>query len=210
MSDCNCFHWDNVPAVRLCEPHHKYHIGGKQLASVSSVLRSTLPITPGYAAASPDVVENARLRGVSCDTLFSAYVNGTLDEIPQGTRLDVWDPLSKDGLLQRLIPWWDRLGIRNAQAQVTLNDDEIAGTADVVTPDCIFDLKTVHTLQPSYELQLGGYLDLDAVNGDIKKAAIIHVTRRFHEPKLVWLDEHRCHADWFTVREMWRLIRRMK
>jgi len=174
---------------------------------VSSVIRSTWPVPRDFSRADPAVLENARLRGVETDELFCRYIGGTLDEIPAGTRKDVWNPDTGTGLLQKLIPWWDKQGL-TARTQVILHDDEIAGTADIVTDDMIMDLKCTYNLESTYELQLAAYLDLDKSPGTTKRIAIIHCTERFDEPRLVVLPQAQCFFDWGVLRDMWAMVRR--
>lgn len=201
-ANCNCLHWDSVPVVRLCEPHHKYHIGGKELASVSSVVRSIIPTD--YSAVNPEILENARHRGIAVDEVLSAYINDELTEIPSGIRED------SSAMLERLIPWFVKQGFAGAEAQVCVNDDEVAGTIDIITDDWILDLKTVSSLQPSYGLQLGGYYDLASGSGRRKyRLGVIHMRKDFRVPKLVEYDAAECLDRWTIVRDCWQLKREL-
>lgn len=202
---------------------HQYFRGLKQLASVTTVLRSTWPVKPDFSAADSGVIENARERGSDTDALFSAYVNGTLTEIPAGTRLDVYNPEPPhDGLLQKLMKWWDKSPVyRNgASAQVILADDEVAGTCDVLTrrhetadpniltAPTILDVKCTYDIEPTYPIQLGLYgLLYEAMYGVLPLMGIVHVTKRFAEPKVIAVGPEAI-DDAITVRAMWRMVNR--
>lgn len=216
---CNCGFADISDTIQMCACHI-YWIHGTPRTSVTSVIRSTWPIPKNFKEADPAVIENARHRGSETDALFSAYINGTLREIPAGTRLDVYDPNQPHaGLLQKLMKWWDKQGIR-ARTQVMLHDDAIAGTADIVPPGAVWDLKCTHNLEASYEAQLGayGHLALNVMAGnDVRRRgqffkmpdlAIIHVTARFPEPRLVEIDAERAIDDWLALRRVFKIGQR--
>ncbi len=196
---CSCTLWDAADtSVRRCDEHHRYWLGPKELASVSSVLRSTWPIAPDFSKADPAVLDNAKDRGIVVDALFSAYVNGTLTHIPAGTRSDAV------ALFMKLRKWWDNRPERYlAKAQVILADDEIAGTCDIQTPELILDIKATYNVEPVYSIQLGAYASLQ---GDQPEIGILHVTERFPEPKLIVLNTGDCLHDWEILRSMWRMV----
>lgn len=189
--------------VVRCEEHHRYFRDGKELTSVTKVLKSTWPVKPDFSRADPAVIENARDRGKEVDALFSSYVNGTLWIVPMGTRRDSWE------LLDRLIKWWDRLGVK-AQAQVILADDEVAGTCDIKPPSIIWDLKCTYNIEATYPVQLGMYAILDShATGKLPgELGIIHCTERFKEPKLIDVPMSDAMHDAEIVRQMYRLVSR--
>lgn len=191
--------------VRFYECCHSYYRGDRRLTSVTSVLKSTWPEKPDFSAAPDGVIESARERGTEVDALFSAWLAGTLDAIPAGTRED-----SKD-LLLKLIPWWQETDYREARAQIVLADDEIAGTADIVTESAVFDLKTTYNLEPTYRLQVGGYCHLyEAEYGELPETCgIIHLTKRFPEPKCIVYDPVTVVSEFRVVLTMWRLTQRL-
>ena len=180
--------------------------GDVRLTGVTSVIKSVIPTD--YSGVDPAVLENARLRGVELDALFSAYVSGTLTEIPAGTRKDVYDPDTGDGLLQKLMPWWDAQGFGLVRTQVMLADDTVAGTCDILGAEMILDLKAVSKLQPTYGLQLGAYFEL-ADDAGIKTLGVIHVTAALKTPKLVRYDVEQCFSDWTAIRRAWSVAKRL-
>lgn len=188
--------------VRLDPESHVYYRGLQKLTSVSRIIKTFMPTD--FSAVDPAVLENARSRGIELDTLFCQYVEGTLRKIPAGTRRDVFDPDTKDGLLQKLMPWWDRLGIK-ARTQVTLADEDTAGTCDLLSDEWIFDLKCVSQLQPSYELQLGGYR---ALHGGTRRIAVIHIKKDMREPKLIEFAGFDCERDFRCIRDAYRVVTR--
>lgn len=194
--------------VRQCLEHHRYWRGDKELMSVTKVIKGTWPLKPDYSRAKPEVLENARDRGVVVDALFSAYINGTLDKIPAGTRTDAKD------LFLKLMKWWDKNG-EPARAQVILADGEIAGTCDILTRNRILDVKCTYNIEATYPLQLGAYADLysetylDIWESEGPPAlGILHVTERFAEPKLIEFSSEEVEEDWRTLRDTWRMVKR--
>lgn len=203
IEQCNCSLWlpeDNT--VRFCSSHHSYRRGAKKLVSVTSVIRFMWPLKPDFSKAPPEVVENARDRGNVTDYLFSSYVNGTLDRIPRGTRQDAVE------LFFKVRRWFDSRKHENAKAQVILADQDIAGTCDLLTDDYIYDLKATHDVEPVYPIQLAAYAQLHfaTFQKPVKGIGIIHVTKRFAEPRIIKLDLTSTLQDWVTLREMWNLV----
>lgn len=171
---------------------------------MSKVIRSTWPLKPDFSKADPAVIENARDRGIVVDTLFSAYVNGTLDCIPRGTRQDAVE------LFFKVRRWWDSRKHANAKAQVILADNDLAGTCDVWDDDEVYDLKATHDIEPVYPLQLAAYAELHfaTFQRPVKKLGIIHVTKRYAEPKIIRVDLASTLQDWQTMRQMWSMVQR--
>ncbi len=205
IAACNCTLWDTKDtSVRFCAEHHRYHRGPKQLVSVSKVLRSTWPIVPDFSAAKPEVIENARDRGVVVDQLFSSYVMGGLDRIPRGTRQDSVE------LFFKVRRWWDNRKHGQVQSQAILADEEIAGTCDVLDDDEIYDLKCTYEIEKTYPLQLAAYgqLHFSTFQKPVKSLNIIHVTKRYAEPKIIKVDIPSTLQDWMTLREMYRMVQR--
>jgi hypothetical protein len=206
MSACTCATVGPESELRFHDCHHVYKRGDRELPSVSSVIRAVWP--PSYSGVSDAVLENARERGVEVDAMFSAWVNGGFGEIDvTGYRNDAV------ALTKKLINWWVDANMpmtADVRCQVQCDDGEIAGTADIVTLDAVYDLKTVYSLLPTYPIQLGGYVSLirDGVLLASDKAAIIHVTERFKEPKLIEYDVPSILRDWATTRDFYNLTRR--
>lgn len=205
LSSCVCQTIGAPAEVRLCEEHHAYWRGDRRLTSVTAVVKGMWPEKPDFSAAPEGVIENARERGVEVDTLFTAYLRGKLHEIPAGTREDSAD------LFMKLVRWWEKRSGMEADAQVILADDEIAGCADIVPPKAVYDLKTTYDLEPTYSLQVGGYCHLyEAQYGVLpEECGIIHLTKRFAEPKLVKFEVMTVVSEFRIVRDMWRLTRRL-
>lgn len=184
----------------ICSDHHRYFRDGRELTSVSNVLRSVWPVKPDYASAPPEVLENARERGSAVDALFSAYVIGKLQRIPAGTRADVVE------LFQKLRAWWDvEHATSAASSQVILADDAIAGTCDVIIGGGIFDLKSTYEVDPSYPLQVGlyGLLYESMYKRPPDALGIIHVTKRYAKPKVVALPVAETMRDAALIRDTW-------
>jgi hypothetical protein len=198
---CACVEWNPVVAngVRFCAPHHKYWRGAKELVAVSRLIKSVWPVVEPEIA--PHILENARNRGVELDTLFSAYVAGTLKVIPKGTRQDVVDLFEK-----QLQPWWDKQGIRNARTQVLLADNHVAGTCDLMFENTIWDLKCVYSLRDIYPLQVGMYALTSS--SPVDSLGLIHVHKRFKEPQFVDVPAVQAIEDALIVRSMYFMVQR--
>ncbi len=203
LDTCCCTVWDATDTqVRQCPEHHRYWRGPKELVSVTKVLKNTWPIKPDFSQARPEVLENARDRGVVVDDLFSRYVNGALDRIPAGTRQDAVQ------LFFKLRRWWDGRKHEEPKAQVMLADDDLAGTCDVLDGDSMYDVKATYNIEKIYPIQLGGYAQLHfaSFQRPIKKLGIIHVTERYPEPKIIAVDMAEALQDWMILRQMHELV----
>lgn len=199
--------------VVLCPDHHQYHREGRQLASVSSVLRGVWPEKPDYSNAPADRLENARDRGVEVDALFCAWIEGRLERVPAGgARVD------SAALLWKLCTWWriEHSG-HSATTQVILADHDMAGTCDLIIGNGdpvigggVWDLKTTYNIEPSYALQVGLYgLLYEAQYGIAPEAlGIIHLTERFKVPKVINLPVAETMADAALIRDTWRMAQR--
>lgn len=192
VSTCKCVSFDGGVSLRFCEAHHRFYKGPKELASVTSVLKACWPVKPNWAAADPATLENARERGILVDDLFSAYVAGRLTKIPAGTREDSIE------LFFQLKEWYDDLGVSCGASQVMLSDDDIAGITDVVIDGFIWDVKTVFSLDPQYEIQVGAYADMyeHQFRDRPRGIGIVHVNKRFKKPQIFELDLKGCSSDW--------------
>lgn len=182
---------------------HTYTKDGAQLTSVSTIVKRFFPMDPGI---SPDVLENARDRGVAVDSLLCAWLAGTLTEIPAGTRQDAKE------LFLKLVDWWPKQGFGEAKTQVMMDDGEIAGTCDLLIGEAIFDLKCTYEVQPEHSVQLGGYGQLFECNNEYlrppKRLAVIHVTARNKEPKLIDYEPSTAISEFRVLRDAYRLITR--
>lgn len=189
-------------AVTFCAEHHRYRRGDKELVSVTKVLGACWPVKPDYSAAPPEVLENARERGVIVDSLVSPYVEGRLAKIPAGTRTDAVE------LFWKFKEWWDaqRHQPQSVRSQVIVADDNVAGQADIVPPESIYDLKTTYAIEPKYALQLGAYADLaeTTLGARPEYLGIIHLTAR-QPVKLIRLNVDECVRDWRMLRAVWMM-----
>lgn len=191
--------------VTFHECHHVYKRGDKELDSVTRVIKACFPVKPSYFDAQPDVLENARERGIAVDRLVTAYLRGTLTAIPAGTRQDATTLFFK---VKAWLDSWECKGV----PQVIVADEDIAGTADIVTTEGgIWDLKTTYNVsEPTYELQLGLYaLLFKAQFGELpSRIGIIHLTERFAAPRIVPLDVKQCVQDAAMIRDVWLMAQR--
>jgi hypothetical protein len=199
---CNCGFADVSPVVQLC-PCHRYWRDGKELTSVSAVLKRFIPVD--YSAVDPGVLENARERGVEVDQLFCQYLAGKLDAIPAGTRSD------SAKLLERLIAWWSKQGYSHAETQVIVADDDFAGTLDIFVDGVIIDLKTVSKFQPTYELQVGAYGELmQRPSFGVSSLGVLVVNAReitYHDVPITAIRDWRLLAETYLMaqrRKLWQ------
>lgn len=202
---CTC---DSIGAdpsvVTFCQACHIYRRGDRRLTSITRMLKSVWPLKPDFSSAPEGVIESARDRGVEVDQLFSSYLSGTLTAIPAGTRQDSAE------LLMKLIAWWEKQPMRKAEAQFILADEELAGCVDIMPPRIIYDLKTTYDLEPTYSLQVGGYCHLHEKQfGELpEECGIIHLTKRFAEPKLVRYEVMTAVSEFRVMLDFWRLVQR--
>jgi hypothetical protein len=193
---CTCSEIRERDKLHMCIACHIYWINDKQLTSVSRILKDCFPAT--YDGVAPEVLENARDRGVQLDALISAYVVGKLTEFPVGTRHDVID------LFEKFQGWWDRQGFKTIEAQVVVHDSEVAGTIDLRADGFKFDVKCTYDLLYTHHIQIGGYSQLD----ENPTGAIIHITKRLKAPRIIETPTQ-AYEDWMTTRDFWKLKRRM-
>lgn len=190
--------------LRQCAEHFHIWNGDKRLASVGRIIRDCWPAPERMPPA--DVLENARHRGEQTDDLFSAYVLGRLTCIPAGTRKDVYDP-NGDGLLQKLMRWFDKQRFTSVQAQVLLGGTDHGGVMDLRLDGMAVDLKSVYDIDAKHIMQVAGYHQIDPLATASKGAAILHVTERYKEPRLIPL-ESRDYDDWLVMLAHWRMLQR--
>lgn len=204
---CACWAMPTYPdSVWQCKDCHVIRRGAKRLVSVGRVIHAVWP--PPERPIDPDVLENARWRGEQADVLFGLYVTDRLYSIPRGTRTDVYNPLPPhNGLLQKLIRWYDKQGFTSVESQVVLAAGDYCGVCDLRLDGMWVDLKSVYDLRPEHYIQIGGYCWL-ADQGDKQSAALLHCTERFAEPKLVKLAVSDIVQDFKTVKSMYELIKR--
>src|SRR5262245_39595628 len=111
--------------VRLCEEHHRYWKGGKELVSVSEIIRSTWAFKSNFSQAKPSVLANALSRGIQVDRLISKYLSNDLKVLPKGTRFDAAQ------LFLKFRRWWFDHKHGDIQTQVLVHDDSVGGMMDI-------------------------------------------------------------------------------
>lgn len=202
VTACACQTIGAPKELRQCVEHHAYWHSDRQLASVSSVIKSVFPTD--YSAVDPDVLETARIRGSAVDAYFSEYLKTGQVTVEPGERTDVLDRL------ERLIVWWEQSGMvaKQVQQSVFSLTDGIAGTFDIGTEDKLIDLKNVSQLQPGYMLQLGAYIDYDAQQFPQRDPTILHVTK--DKVRLVPYDRKKCRQSWQSAVSWWRTMKELK
>ncbi len=209
--DCKCSVWAlDDGKVRMCEPHHRYWLGAKELASVSSVLR-VWPQEPCSSCGLPmlsDHVEGCQVkanfdhahdRGVRVDKYGQEFVRTGQARIVAGEWVEVKE------LTEKLVVWLQQQ--KNGtpiETQVIVHDDEIAGTLDLRIDGCIADVKATYDAGGMvHRLQLGAYAALS--KKDVDSVGIVQVTKRFKEAKWMPFDVEECIKQWRIVRAMWSL-----
>lgn len=217
-----CFHPSLIrgPQAAQCPDCFGLYKGDKRLVSVSRII-GVWPQEPCSSCHWPIYsdhqagcsvkanIDNARERGRQVDSLFSAYVIGKLDKIPAGTRKDVYD-VEGNGLLQKLMTWFDKQRFADVESQVVVADDECGGVLDLRLDGMIVDLKATSKISPTHAIQVGGYVSLDvfASRKWPKGAAILHVTERLATPKLIPLKMDEVAGDFETCRDLYRVVQR--
>ena len=200
---CCCETIGAPPELRRCPEHFHFWRGDRRLKGITSLIRETWPIPPDFNAADPARLGNAKNRGVEVDGLLTSWLAGMLTEIPAGVMEDTRD------LFRKLVDWWP---FGEAQAQVVLDDGELVGVVDVLTGGGggVWDLKTTYNLEPTYQLQVGGYVCLYETEHHRRpeRCGIIHLTKR-QKPKLVEFDPLIVASEFRAVRDMWQLCRRL-
>ena len=190
---CRC--GEVTPEAIQCPVHFHVYRYGTWLPSVGRILRTVWP--PPETLPPEDVLENARLRGVEVDTLFSAYVIGKLQRIPAGTRMDARD------LFLKLVYWFDEQHFTRSESQILVAGDDHAGTMDLRLDGMVVDLKCTYDVSDMHRLQTAGYA---ALAGTLD-AAVLHVTARYPEPRLELLTGTD-HHDWEALLCHWRMLKR--
>jgi hypothetical protein len=213
MSQCDHSTIGAPDVVEFFPCCHRYKRGDRFLPSVSRVI-GIWPEKPSWDNGDERTlrnVERARERGQITDSLLCQWIAGGPVEIPVGSIDDAEVHAESIALFHKLANWWPAVfrGIE-VETQVILNDGEIAGMADLVPPDEVWDLKCVSELQPTYTLQIGGYCHLyEAQYGRTpKRCGNIHVNKTMKKPKLVEYEPIIVMSEFRTVLEMWRLFQR--
>lgn len=199
MTECTCK--ANTDGIRLCYEHHRYWFGRKELASVSSVVK-TVYAKKSWDGVDEAIIENARDRGIKVDDYIAEYIRTGRVSIQPGERQDVIDRVI---IAVRLLEENYRYR-RSAIAQrIVFNlGFGVAGTADIeIDEDTVIDLKSTYQPEVDWKLQIGAYAFL----GGYKKAAIIHVSPKFYKNerggKLLHYDVDECIGWWSKALQWW-------
>ena len=193
---CTCGSIGAPPKIRQCPEHFHYWLGDQQMASIGSVIKSVLPTD--YSMVRPEVLENARLRGVFVDRWFCEYIMSGDIDVPAGALKEY------DDYLSRVINWWDKSGLKAKATQQILHNAGIAGRFDIrIFGDMIVDLKCVSALQPGYKLQLGAYASMADDTAPGVGIGILHVTKT--AVKLVPYSVEDCRDSWLAAMHWWKV-----
>ncbi len=191
--------------VRYCPDHHRYWRGATKLTSVSRIIRECWPIRKNFEDAPADVLEHARERGHRIDKYFSEYLRHGRGRMPAGEWIEV-----RVGVLA-LVDWWKSEGIGAAQAQVTVANASEAGTADAIAGHVVLELKCVSALEPTYDLQVGAYADLEGT-GALREGVLLHckidATAGRARVRAVPVALRQAVDDWRCLRDVWRIAER--
>lgn len=196
MNKCRCEEF--TTEFRYCDQHHVYKNGTTPLTSVTRVISSIIPYEPRNVAAA----ENARDRGSQTDDLFSTWLIGKLEFIPENTRVD------SIALFEKLCLWWNSEKRGTPVVQGIVQDGVIAGKFDLWCDGVRYDLKCTFSISELAAIQLAAYESLDSRKSEALK--VIHVTERFKTPKIVDIPIEPALEDWKIIRSAWELQRRIQ
>jgi hypothetical protein len=203
-SPCTC---DSIGRtdLRQCPEHFRLWRGDRRLKSVGRIISESFPMDPSIRA---DKLENARDRGSEVDVLFARYVLGELSIIPSGMRSDAV------ALLLKLVNWYERQNFSTVEVQVLLGGEDYGGVLDFRFDGLPVDLKCTYNVLHTHRLQVAAYASMlqpqafsDVVMAHGMGGAILHITERLKEPKLVPLKSED-YSDWRVLLEHWRMVER--
>lgn len=193
--------------VNFCEHCHRYWLGGRELTSVTKVIKDVLP--PAYDGVAQDTLEKARERGIVVDALITAYIRGEASaNFPQVQFREVLEEAPP--LFEKFRVWFEAQKFKKAEAQVIVHDDEIAGTLDLYLDGVVHDVKCTYNVMPSHHIQVAGYWQLG--DSGIMRAGygrVIHLTKRHNVARIMDVSPQ-SFEDWRTVRNFWSLKRRLQ
>ncbi len=194
--------------IRYRPSDHSYtHIPtGRRLASVSEVI-STVYAKKSWDGADPQVVENARERGVAVDRYLSQYIRDGAVTIEDESE----DITNRVIVAHRL--YEELFGGLLAESQVIVYslDDMVAGTLDFLVDNCVIaDLKNTYNPERSWTLQLGAYATY--APEPVKRAGIIHISPKVYKTGGIWIeyDVEGCKRYWQKAVSWWKDIQTLK
>lgn len=129
------------------EASHRYHIGEKELISVTRLMRKH-GLAPDYS--------NVPTETLNRKAEFGRVVHKEIEEYLKEGKIGFTDELGE------FIKWKDDNGIEYMQSEVQLHNDIAAGTADLIYGDTIADIKTtsaIHTDAVSWQLSIYNLLN---------------------------------------------------
>lgn len=202
--------------IRFRDLDHSYtHIPtGKKLTSVSRVI-STVYSIKSWDGVKPEIIENAKLRGIAIDRLLSEYVR---ERVLSLNPVDPYDEEALDLRLRILTAhriWEDEFSGLPAEPQLIVYNlvDGIAGTMDFfVDRRVVVDLKNTYSKEPgSWALQIGAYCSY--APAPVERAGIIHISPKVYtKDGGRWLeyDVDECRKYWRMAVEWWKETQLMK
>lgn len=198
------------PVITLDAASHRYYAGLVEYASVSSVIRAVFPVKKSWDAVSPEIIENARLRGIKTEEFINSYIRGESITVPSDSDLGI-ETRENDTVIngvEAFIGWWEKQDddTQTVEIQRILHDDAhlIAGTADLVTsdvlgikPSVVWDIKCVAQLEKEYALQIGSY---GHMHGGSPALRIIHIHKSIKGGiRIVPYDTLDCIRRWLNL-----------
>lgn len=160
----------------LDELSHKYSIGGKQLDSVTHIIKAVWPTPPTHEQAPLSVLEKARYRGERVDYWTGHYAENDGE-------IDVED---KPDVVERMDifhDWWQLEKPEFIAQQMTVWNEHACGRLDLLLRWkgylTILDAKCTYEPQETWPIQVGGYSDLYSGPEPINRIGTLHINPRF-------------------------------
>ena len=172
---------------------HRYTLDGKELISVTRLIREQHPIQVDYSRIDPAVLEFARDRGVKVDAYFGEYLRTGAVTIAKGETQEVLERT------KAVIDWWESVGAPPADPQVILTDGEVAGQTDWISGGTIYEMKNTSKIDPTYHIQVGAYAELASAS----EGFLVHVTNK--GVKVIKVDLWEAMEDWRALKRRWKM-----
>jgi len=199
--------------LRFDAETHTYWHGLEQYQSVSRVIKSVWPVKKSWDGVNPAIIENARERGILIDRYCCELVRTGRVETAADERLDVNAGVRAFTEWWREQEWWREPGAV-VETQKILADpiNGIAGTADLVIPGGIYDIKCTSAIEADVAYQLGAYAymrGLEAVYQWPPAVAVIHIQPKKYPSglRVIPFDAAECVAKWLNLLAFYRDVR---
>jgi hypothetical protein len=200
--------------LRFDAETHTYWHGLEQYQSVTSVVRMMLPVKKSWAGVDSRIIENARERGILIDRYCCELARTGRVETAADERLDVIAGVRAFTEWWREQEWW-REGGAVVETQKILADpiNGIAGTADLVIPGCIYDIKCTSAIEADVAYQLGAYAYMQStshlhISADGPSVAVIHINKKYPSGlKVIPLDALDCIYKWRNLLAFYRDVK---